>query len=409
MKVVLVNTVCGKSGSVGRITAELLNYAADKGIEAYAAYGRGEAFGIDEKRGIPMESMAQFYVDVFKSRLFDSAGFNSASATKKLIARLKEINPDVIHLHNAHGYYLNVPLFFNYIREKNIKLVWTLHDCWPFTGHCAYFSLAGCERWKTGCYSCPLKSQYPKAYIDRSRRNYKKKKKLFTSLNNDNVIIAVPSKWLKDNVKDSFLGDYSVEVVNNGVDVSSFIYDGEKAEKIKKAYAIRGEKIILGVTNVWDERKGLSDFFALAKSLPSYKFIGVGSAPSAMENMPENMAWIERTNNVNELAGFYSAADVFVNPTYDDNYPTTHMEAQCCGTAVISYDVGGCNENIISPYGKCVAKGDIAALKAAAEDIAENGYSKEKLSSLARPCFDKTASYANYLSLYQKILGRGGI
>lgn len=403
MKVVQINTVCGKSGSVGRITAELTMYAAAHGAEAYAAYGRGKAFGIDDKMGIPIGGKVDFYADVLKSRLFDSAGFNSVSATEKLIKRLDEISPDVIHLHNAHGYYLNAPLFFNYIRENNIKLVWTLHDCWAFTGHCAYFDSVNCDRWKSGCSSCPLKGQYPKSYTDRSDRNYEKKKELFTSLKKNDVIIAVPSGWLKDRVGESFLKDYTVEVVPNGVDISSFAYDTAAAEKIRDGLSLRGGKLILGVTNVWEERKGLGDFISLAEALPEYSFIGVGKTDMEERDFPANMKWIYRTNDVKELASYYSAADVFVNPTYGDNFPTTHMEAQCCGAAVVSYDVGGAKENILFPYGKTVPVGDVAALKEAARETALSGYDKDGLSSAARAAFDKNTAYKKYMELYGKL------
>lgn len=402
MKVVEINTVCGKSGSVGRITAELTTYAAERGAEAYAAYGRGKAFGIDENMGIPIGGKLSFFADVFKSRLFDGAGFNSASATKKLIKRLKEISPDVIHLHNAHGYYLNAPLFFNYLKEENIKLVWTLHDCWPFTGHCAYFENAECYRWKSGCYSCPMKGQYPKSFFDNSKRNYERKKEVFSSLDPKNVRLVVPSEWLKEKIGESFLKDYSVEVIPNGVDVSSFKYNGGAAAKNKPGLV--GEKIVLGVTNVWDDRKGLPDFITLAEWLPLYRFIGVGSAEIKGVDMPKNMSWIYRTNDINELADYYSAADVFVNPTYDDNFPTTHMEAQCCGAAVVSYDAGGSKENIISPYGVTVKKGDVKELKDAVKKIARSGYDKDELSALARDKFDRTKCYGRYFELYNTLI-----
>lgn len=402
MKVVLINTVCGKSGSVGRITAELLNYAEKNGIDCYAAYGRGKAYGINPQRGIPVGGRVSFYTDIALSRLNDRAGFNSSFATKRLLKKLDEISPDVIHLHNVHGYYINARLLFNYIRERNVKLVWTLHDCWSFTGHCAYFSVADCQKWKTGCYSCPIKNQYPKSYVDRSKRNYVLKKDIFTSLKRENVIIAVPSVWLKERVKESFLKDYTVEVIPNGVDISTFKLSD--ADGVKNKFAARGEKIVLGVTNVWDERKGFSDFISLAEGLPEYSFVGIGKRENEKHSLPNNMTWIYRTEDAKELAEYYSAADAFVNPTYDDNYPTTHMEAQCCGTAVVAYNVGGCGENIITPYGQCVEKGNISALTAAVKKACEEGYNKEELSLTAEKLFDKNESYGRYINLYKRII-----
>jgi len=398
MRVVLINTVCGKSGSVGRITAELLNYAEKNGIDCYAAFSRGKAIGINPEKGISIGGKVSFYTDIALSRLFDSAGFNNKSATKKLLKKLDELAPDIIHLHNIHGYYIDVELLFDYIKNRDIKVVWTLHDCWAFTGHCAYFSFVECEKWKTGCFACQQNGDYPKAFTDNSKKNYIKKSAVFTSLKKENVTIVTPSKWLKSAVEQSFLNKYSVEVIPNGIDVEAFSYIAPTKNKFAS-----DKKTVLGVTNVWDSRKGFNDFKNLALSIPEYNFIAIGLIKSAAGELPKNLTAIERTNDLRALAEYYSAADVFVNPTYDDNYPTTHMEAQSCGTAVISYDVGGCSENIITPYGKCVERGNISALSSAVKQVCLSGYNNEELSLKAKALFDKSVSYGRYINLYKQI------
>lgn len=401
MRIVEINTVCGKSGSVGRMTAELLNYAHSCGVDAYAAYSRGKAVGINEKRGITISSRTQFYFAALNARLKDNDGFNSVRATKKLIERLESLKPDAVHLHNAHGYYLNIELLFDYLKRSGVKLVWTLHDCWAFTGHCAYFGYVGCEKWKTGCNDCPQMREYPKAFVDNSKGNYIRKKEIFTSLPRENVIITTPSCWLKDIAEQSFLGEYPIEVIPNGIDMLIFSYP---RGRVREKLALGDKKLALCVANVWDGRKGFKDVAALARRLPQYAFIVIGLNKSE-ERAPDNVITIERTNNARTLAAYYSAADVFVNPTYDDNYPTTHMEAQACGTAVVSYDTGGCKENILAPYGACVKKGDIEELTAAVQRTAESGYDKAELSLRSREAFDKTLCFSKYVSLYKRITG----
>ena len=227
-------------------------------------------------------------------------------------------------------------LLFNYIRENNIKVIWTLHDCWAFTGQCAYFSTKQCEKWKTKCHNCPLLKNYPKAIIDNSTWNYQKKKKLFTGLD---ITLVTLSKWLADLVKKSFLKEYQVKVINNGIDLNIF---KPTKSNFRKRYNIENKKIILGVASVWDSRKGLTDFIKLSKILnEDYVIVLIGLSKKQIKSLPDNIIGITRTENQKELAGIYSIADVLLNPTYEDNYPTVNIEALACGTPVLSYDTGG--------------------------------------------------------------------
>lgn len=400
MKVLLINTVCGKSGSVGRITAELYRYARDNQIESYVAYSRKEAFGISPEHGICVGTLFENYFDGIKSRLFDNSGFNSSLPTRKLIRYIEELKPDVIHFHNLHGYYVNIKILFRYIKEKGIRAVWTLHDCWSVTGHCAYFDYAECDKWKTGCRRCPETSSYPKAYIDASERNFRKKKEIFTSLDTDKLILVTPSVWLKEIVGQSYLKKYEIKVIENGVDLSSFY---PIKNDIRERYAIKEKHIVLGVANRWERRKGLGDFFLLSDLLgKDYRFILIGVEEKQKQDLPENFIGISRTNNIKELAEFYSAADVYVNPTYEDNYPTTNMEAQACGCPVVSYDSGGSKENILTGLGGAVEKGNVQAIAESVKSIISENIDKNLLSQKAR-CFDKEETLKKYIALYRNM------
>lgn len=367
MKVLQINTVCGKSGSVGRITADLYQFMKKNDIEGYVAYSRGESFGIDQKDGIRIGSLFENYLDGVITRVFDNAGFNSKSATKKFLERVDEISPDIIHIHNLHGYYIHVGLLFEYIKKKGIKVVWTLHDCWSFTGHCCYFDFLNCDKWQTGCNNCLETKIYPKAFFDSSKKNYMRKKEIFTSLDKDKVILVTPSKWLEKIIKKSYLKDYETRTIVNGINISDFsVTDND----IRKKYSLGNSRIVLGVANKWDRRKGLDDFISLSQMLgDGYAFIAIGVDDAQMAKLPPEVIGIKGTNSVKELAKYYSAADVYVNPTYEDNYPTTNMEAQACGCPVITYKTGGSCENIIDGYGFSVEKGNLDSLCKAVKHI----------------------------------------
>lgn len=403
MKILQINTVCGKSGSVGRITADLYQFMKKNDIESYVAYSRGEAFGIDEKNGVRIGSLFDNYLDGAITRVFDNAGFNSKSATKKFLERVDEIAPDIIHLHNLHGYYIHVGLLFEYIKEKGIKVVWTLHDCWSFTGHCCYFDFLNCDKWQTGCNNCLETKIYPKAFLDSSKKNYTRKRNVFTSLDKDKVILVTPSKWLERIVKKSYLKDYETRTIVNGINISDFsVTDND----IRKRYALGNSRIVLGVANKWDRRKGLDDFISLSQMLgEGYAFIAIGVDDAQMAKLPPEVIGVKGTNSVKELAKFYSAADVYVNPTYEDNYPTTNMEAQACGCPVITYKTGGSCENIIDGYGFSVEKGNLGSLCKAVKHIFEVYIDKNQLAEKSK-IFDKENTLKNYISLYNEFYGR---
>lgn len=365
MKILQINSVCGR-GSTGRIVLDIHKALIENGHESYIAYGRPPAIGCPD--AIKIGTKIDIYTHVLKTRIFDLHGFGSKNATKKFIKKVEQINPDIIHLHNIHGYYINIELLFNYLKEKQKPIVWTLHDCWAFTGHCAHFEYVGCYKWKSGCFSCPQKNRYPSSWIlDNSKHNWEKKKELFTGIKK--MIIITPSQWLAQLVGQSFLKEYPVQVIPNTIDTNIF---KPTPSDFRKKYNLENKFIILGVASVWEERKGLKYFIELSKMLKEDEVIVlVGLTKKQIKELKKNgIIGIERTNSPYELAKIYTAADVFVNPTLEENYPTVNLEAQACGTYVITFDSGGAKETIKNiEYGTVIDKKNTEEIRKALEKV----------------------------------------
>ena len=359
----MINVVCGIR-STGRICTDLATELEKQGHEVKIAYGREQVPQRFQKYAVRIGSDFDVKLHGIKARVLDAAGFGSKRATEKFIKWVKEYDPDVIHLHNIHGYYINIEVLFEYLKSCGKKIIWTLHDCWPFTGHCAYFDYAQCEKWKKGCEDCPQKKEYPaRIGPDMSRTNYMKKKRIFTGVSN--MTLVTPSQWLTDLLQDSYMNEYDVKVIHNGVDTEVF---RPVDSRIKERYSCADKKIVLGVAAIWDKRKGLPSFIELSKKLDDiYRIILVGLTKEQIKSLPSNMIAIEHTNSVKELVELYSAADIFVNPTLEDNYPTTNLEAIACGIPVVTYDTGGSPESA-KMYGTHVPKRDVQALMRAIED-----------------------------------------
>ena len=357
MKILMINSVCGIR-STGRICTDLADALTEKGHEVKIAYGRESVPEKYQKYAVRIGTDLDVKLHGIKARLFDASGFGSKKATIKFIEWVNEYDPDVIHLHNIHGYYINIEVLFNYLRTCGKKIICTLHDCWAFTGHCTHFDFVGCDKWKTGCHDCPQLKEYPKSiFADRSKKNWEQKKALFTSV--DNMVLVTPSHWLAELVKQSYLSKYHVEVIHNGIDTSVF---KPTPSYFRERYGLEDKKIVLGVASTWGKRKGFDDFIKLAGMLDdSYKIVMVGLSKKQMKQIPSNILGIMRTNCTKELAEIYTAADVFLNLTYEDNYPTVNLEAQACGTLVITYDTGGSPESTSNGFvTKC---GDLESIK----------------------------------------------
>ena len=385
----MINVVCGIR-STGRICTDLAMELESYGHEVKIAYGREYVPEQYQKYAMRIGTNVDVKLHSIKSRLLDGAGFGSKKATKKFIEWIKEYNPDVIHLHNIHGYYINVEVLFNYLKVCGKKIIWTLHDCWAFTGHCANFTMIKCEKWKNKCLNCPQKLSYPKSFIDCSNRNYERKKKLFTQV--PNLLIVTPSKWLANLVKYSYLKEYPVNTVNNGIDINIF---KPTPSDFRNKLELQNKKIILGVSNVWDIRKGFNDYLKLSKVIDeTYFIVLVGVNKKQLKKLPKNMIGITRTNNAKELAEIYTSADVFFNPTYEDNYPTVNLEARACGIPVITYNTGGSPE---SAGDECIVieKGDIKGVLSVINMLV-----KDRKIDINK--IDKCVFIEQYIDLYKK-------
>ena len=342
MKALLINTVCGIK-STGRICCELAKKLEIEGYEVKIAYGREEVPDEYLKYAVRIGGFLDYNSHALMSRIFDNAGFGSIRATREFIKWAEKFNPDLLWLHNLHGYYINIKILFDWIKKRpNMKVKWTLHDCWPFTGHCTHFTMAKCDKWCIGCEKCCQKKAYPTSYLmDASKRNYKRKKEIFTGVSSMELI--TPSEWLKQQVKQSFLSEYKVTVINNTIDKNIF-------KKVKSDFKakrhLEDKVIVLAVSSGWGPKKGLQDCIRISEKLDQrFKIVIVGLTKKQIVSIPDNILCIERTNNIEELVKIYSDADVFINTTHEDNYPTVNLEARACGLPVITYNVGGSPES----------------------------------------------------------------
>lgn len=354
MKILLINSVCGHK-STGVIVAKIAKQNLILGHEVRIAYGR-------ENSEIPDIETYRIGtdVDIIKhgicSRIFDNQAFLSKCATKKFVEWASKFNPDLLWIHNLHGYYIDIIELFNWIKSRpQMDVKWTLHDCWAFTGHCAHFEHIDCKRWETICFNCPLKRSYPASYVfERSKKNYELKKAAFTGVKNLEII--TPSKWLAKLVKKSYLKDYKVSVIYNEIDRNIFkpvISDFRIKRELEKKY------IILGVASTWSKNKGLYDFYKLSELLPpKAQIVLVGLSSKQILQIPSVILGIEKTYDVKELVEIYNAADIFFNPTYADTFPTVNLEAEACGVPVVTYSTGGAPETIHNPKSKCINVGD---------------------------------------------------
>ncbi len=402
MKVLQINSVYNY-GSTGKIVENINNLLQSQGYKSYIAYGRITKSEYLNRYRIC--STIQNYINGLEARLLDNDGFGIKVTADKLIEYIKEIKPDIIHLHNLHGYYLNIYELITFLKTSQIPAILTLHDCWTFTGHCAHFDYIKCEKWKSQCNRCPQIGAYPASlFVDRSSKNFKLKKELFADI--DKLIIVSVSDWLDSLVSQSFLKDKKRIVIKNGIDIQLFRPYNSRNEIIKE-YKIDGKNIILSVASIWGKRKGLNDILKIANILgKDYSFIIVGGRINKSAYKYKNITIIERTENQEKLAQLYSAADIFLNPTYEDNLPTTNIEAIACGTPVLTYNTGGSPEIIDKDTGFVVEKGDIEGIC----NILKNFTLKDK-AAMAQKCreraeryFNKDERFMDYIKLYEKVL-----
>lgn len=391
MKVVQINATCGK-GSTGKICVALSKLMSDQGIENYILYSLGES---DYPLGIRYMHSHEVKIQALWARILGNYGFNAVWATSRLLRKLEKIQPDVVHLHNLHSHNCNLEMLFSYLKEKKIRVLWTFHDCWAFTGYCTHFMMENCEQWRTGCSNCPQRCSYS-WFLDRSKSVFERKRQCLSGLD---MTIVTPSHWLAGLVKESFLKEYPVRVIHNGIDLK--IFQPVKSD-FREKYGIPEErKILLGVSFGWGNRKGLDIFVELAKKLnpEKYQIVLVGTNDQTDKLLPKEIISIHKTNSQRELAEIYTAADIFLNPTREDNYPTVNMEAIACGTPVITFRTGGSPESIAPSTGVVV---DCESCEALILEISRLIKMPEMSDNCVneRSRFDQNHSFIQYLPLY---------
>ena len=379
--------------SCGKICEDISVVAKSQGWVTYIAYGRERKEGVNKE--IKIGSWLDVYEHYFEHKLFDREGMGSRRATKHLVKKIKEINPDIIHLHLIHDHYLNYKILFSYLSTVDTPVVWTQHDSWNITGHCYHFVSKNCDKWKTECNNCPLIHDYPFSLIDRSKSNYQNKKRYFNIVSNLTIVSC--SHWLDQFIGQSFLKDNKHVVIHNGVDLTRFKPTREK---------VNNKFRIIGVALPWSKAKGIDDFYNLRNNLPEseYEIIMVGLNKKQIGALPSGIIGIEKTHNVEELVDLYSSSHVFVNTTYADNFPTTNIEALACGTPVITYKTGGAPEAIDEQTGVVVEQGDVTALTDAIVNLKKHPISSVTCRERAEQLFNKDNCFRKYIELYNDLL-----
>ena len=403
MKILFQINTTSNYGSTGCIAENIGLLAMQQGWNCYIAHGP-RYVNPTQLNNICMETSWGEEIHGLRSLCLDEHGLGSKRATFKLVDEMDRVSPDIVHLHNIHGYYLNYPILFDYLSKTGVPVVWTLHDCWGMTGHCVYFDFVHCDKWKIHCEHCPQLNTYPKAlFRDNSYNNYELKKKSFLKIKKQLHLVPV-SDWLEGLLRQSFLKECSITRIHNGIDITTF---SPVVGSVPSAMSGRFKFWILGVATPCSKRKGYDDFIQLRKVLSKdFGIVMVGLTPKQIRQLPDGIIGIERTNNVAQLAELYSSVDVFFNPTWEDNFPTTNLEALACGTPVITYRTGGSPEAISKDTGFVVEQGDMSGVIAAIELVRNQGktFYVKKCRERAVAHFNKDVSYQKYIDLYNRIL-----
>ncbi|MBQ7549648.1 MAG: glycosyltransferase [Clostridia bacterium] len=397
MKIVQLNCTCG-IGSTGKICVGISEKLTAKGIENHILHsGRSSGYPL----GLRYSTDNYIRSQALRSRVLGNYGFNSVKATRELISNLERLSPDIVHLHNIHSHDCNLETLFSYFKDKGTRLVWTFHDCWAFTGYCTHFTMAGCDKWKSRCHDCVQKREYS-WFFDKSGELFDKKKRLLQGLD---MTIVTPSEWLAGLVKQSFLKNYPVQVIHNGIDLDIF---KPTDSDFRSKRGLCDKRLVLGVSFDWGRKKGLDVFSELARRLPDdYRIVLIGTDDAVDAALPDNIISVHRTQDQRELAQIYSAADAFVNPTREENYPTVNMEALACGTPVITFNTGGSPEIIDECCGSAVECDDVDALEKEILRVCEDRpFSREACVKKAL-AFDKGDRYEEYVKLYERIVPSG--
>ncbi|SDB38719.1 Glycosyltransferase involved in cell wall bisynthesis [Pseudobutyrivibrio sp. YE44] len=411
MKILLIDVNC-KYSSTGKIVYDLYRRLRADGHEASVAYGRGDV--IDEpgiyKFGIDSETKKHALL----ARITGKNGCYSPKSTKNLINYIKEYKPDLIHIHELHAYFVNIAELLEFLKQEQIPVVWTFHCEYMYTGKCGF--AYECEKYKNGCGQCPYLHEYISSFgIDKSAQLLAEKKQSMAGLNLKAIV--TPSKWLADKTRETYLGDNSIQVIHNGIDTDGIFYprdlasetgkiseqEGSTDNNLRQEYGIPADaRLVLAVApNIMDVRKGGQMVLDLAATMPDTQFVLVGADETKRHS--ENVQLIARTKNQDELARWYSEADLFIICSKAENFPTTCIEALCCGTPVVGLDACGTKETAPEPYGTFVPNDDhaLASLRdAIATQLARN-LTVEQVRNFAVENYDNSVMYAEYLKLYR--------
>lgn len=404
LKLVQFNPVVG-FGSTGRIVEQIGQFVQSKGWQSHIVYS-GRPQGHSRSNLIQVGTSWDTYNHAIQTRLFDKHGLYSTNATRKLVQTLEKIEPDVIHFHNIHGYYLNYEIIIDYVNAYDIPVIWTFHDFWPITGHCSYFSDVECEKWKKTCFDCPKTSFYPKSYVDNSTFNFKKKKEVFTSIKN--LTVTPVSEWAASLVRASFLANADIKPIYNGIDLG--VFKQREFLSLKVKYGLQGKLVLLALATTWGKRKGWDDYIALAKRLNAdTALVMIGVTEKQAKELPANVKTIKRTNDLNELVDWYNIADIVMNLSYQETFGLTTVEGFACGTPSIVYNRTASPELMTDDVGEVVEAGDIDGVVQAIQKIRLKGKESYMNACLGhvRDKFDANDRYADYLALYkEKLDGR---
>ncbi len=403
MRIVQINSVCNK-GSTGKICVAVSELLSKKGVENYILYSRWKS---DYPLAIKYENDHYARWQALREKVFGTYGFEAKSATKRLIRHLEEIKPDIVHLHVLHSHDVNLTMLFDYLREKHIKVFWTFHDCWAVTGYCPYFDMLGCNKWKTNCNNCPDRKRFS-WFVDRSDEMHKRRKTMVKGLD---LTIITPSKWMAGVVKESFMRDFPVKVINNGIDLNIFkpiVHSDSGLDELRHIYALEGKKILLGVADVWSERKGLKDYQKLAGILPEDMIIVlIGLEERQREKLPKSILGLPRTKTQRELVDWYSLADVVLNLSYEETFGMTTVEGFACGTPCVAYNKTASTEFNDGNTCKIVEAGNIVMVLSAVKELLTFGQKelKQTCRELALRQYDQKDVFGKYVALYSEQWG----
>lgn len=404
MKVIQINAVYGY-GSTGVIVKDIENALLEEGNESRIVYQHSNLVKTDIN-GLQMGNVVDWKIHAILTRVLGKQGYASGNSTKRLIKYLETEKPDIVHLHNLHANYININQLLSYLAKKNIATILTLHDCWFFTGKCFHFTMCGCEKWKIGCGKCPQNKEDVKSlFWDKSKQVFKDKKEKFQAI--QNLTIVGCSDWIKNLAKESpIFRNKQLVRIYNGVDTD--IFHPKKENKFRETYGLTGQFIILGMANKWLQDMNKETFRKIRETLlPDELIVIVGCSEEQKSELKQyfNVLSIGYISNRNKLAEIYSAADVFVNMTFEDTLPTVNMESICCGTPVITYNSCGSPE-LISPgiTGYVIPQKSVKELRNAINRIKQGFIDKEKCAYVGKNKFDKRRQYKEYLQLYDRVL-----